>query len=118
MGNRAPPVDPDSFAAELRRSVAAGEMGFTAGAVDVELVIELYQRMFVRTFEQYAAGEFDDNGCNVYTGQGWGPEQGKILAAALTYAADHCSFGSGDEIKLHLRGNNFKKNMDIKINAV
>ena len=45
---RPPPLTPDGFAESVRARCKAGELAFTAGAADMELVIRMYASGFVK----------------------------------------------------------------------
>ena len=125
---RAPFLSPDAFAEKVRAGVAAGTVGFTAGKVDQEFVIDKYRDGFVAAFDNHT--KLQDNGAFIHlTNLGWGDEEGRTLvevrvcpgrapgvwrcvrgltsrpgacAQALKYAVQHCS---PEEIDLNLGGN-------------
>ena len=58
--------------------VAAGTVGFTAGKVDQEFVIDKYRDGFIAAFNNHT--KLQDNGPGVHlTGLGWGDEEGRVL---------------------------------------
>mmetsp|Transcript_120119 Transcript_120119/g.351042 ORF Transcript_120119/g.351042 Transcript_120119/m.351042 type:complete len:441 (+) Transcript_120119:95-1417(+) len=100
---RPPPMSPDEFAEEMRKAVASGKLAFTAHA-DAEFVIEQYHKGFIAAFEEYT--RVQKNGAWIHmTALGWGSEDGQVLARALSYAEDHCSFP--ETLNLVLKNNSF-----------
>jgi len=83
---RSPPLSPDVIARELREGVLSGKVGFTA-ASDVELVIEIYTRGFVKAFETHCAFE---GGRIWYQSLGWGKAEVPSLVEAIKYAENKC----------------------------
>lgn len=109
VAERAPPMSPKRFGDEMRRSVRSGDLAFTASA-DMEMVIQQYERGFVRAFDTYrqlSRGGIDTEGIITYMGLGWGDDVVPSLIEAFEYAQTHCTFSDGGLQVMCARVNNF-----------
>ena len=100
--SRKPFKSPELVARELREGVLDSTIAFTAAA-DVDVVVGLYQRGFVKAFETFRQTGGDQI---YYAGLGWGSEEAPILAEALKYAHEHCKATDKPPL-LRLDGNKF-----------
>ena len=78
---RPPLTSPEQMAGELREGVT-----FTT-RTDVDTVVELYERAFVRAFDTYRQHTAS---AVLYDSLGWGTAEVPTLVAALEYAHAHC----------------------------
>jgi len=87
--NRLSPRSPPAFAEELRTGLASGELAFTHNS-DSEIVIKIYEKGFVRSFDDYIT--IRDGNPNIhYTIIGWEDEVIPSVIDAFTYADKHTS---------------------------
>eukprot|EP00966_Prymnesium_polylepis_P233009 5389078-Prymnesium_polylepis.1 len=77
-------VSPTRFEERMRADVASGELAFTAGKTDMELVINKYKEGFVNTLNE-AEGFVD------WFGLEWTDADAVLIAEALAYAEKHCT---------------------------
>jgi len=100
---RPPPMSPDDFAMEMRKSIASGRLAFTAKA-DAEFVIGQYCKGFVEAYEGHT--RVQSNGAYIHMNRlGWGSDEGHTLARAIAYVEEHCS--PPEPLKLNLDDNHF-----------
>ena len=102
---RQPFMSPERVARELREGMACGAVAFTA-ASDVEVVIELYARGFVRAFDTFQDVR-GGSGMLYYNRLGWGRDEVPILVEALQYANEHCEQPKGGLSLSIFDGNSF-----------
>jgi hypothetical protein len=93
---RQPPMSPPQFEQTLRARLANGTLAFTNGAVDADLVVDLYRTGFVKAFETMPQLSLIHNVIS-FVGLGFGssPASVKLLSATLSYLRDSCSFAHG-----------------------
>lgn len=99
---RPPMVSPDRVAEEMRAKVGSGDIAFTSNA-DMDFVIHLYERGFIRAFESYVTTSGRD-----YIEQkllGWGDEEARLIAEALRYVQAKCT--PEQTLTIDLRGNDW-----------
>jgi len=112
---REPFMSPDRVARELREGVASGAVAFTA-ASDVELVIDLYARGFVRAFDTFKEVR-GGRGSLFYERLGWGRAEVPILVEAIEYANKHCKLPEGGLDLWMFDGNKFDDEDKAKLRA-
>ena len=103
---RRSPLSPTAFALEMRSRVEDGSLAFTAGKVDMDTVIELYQRGFVAAFDSFPLVSLGHNIVSFF-GLRFGAEgQADSLIGALDYVSANCTFPNG-AVRISAEGNSF-----------
>lgn len=113
---RRSPLSPTEFAAEMRRRVEDGSLAFTAGKVDMDTVIQLYERGFVAAFDSFPRVSQGHNIISFF-GLGFGAGQAESLISALAFVREKCTFPNGP-VRISAEGNGFSEDSKATLRDV